>query len=119
MWSLVLFAIWGCLPETDPLCKGVNLEMSNASSMYLGLAAGAAIGGVISWWIYNRQNKTSLKQDHIIKRIDNLEQKNSHILLHLEQFANRHDELLNKILALNEDVLHFDEKLQSIIEKQK
>jgi hypothetical protein len=42
---------WVCFTEfnhTD--CK----DMSNASSTWIGLAAGAAIGGVISWWIYNR-----------------------------------------------------------------
>lgn len=35
--------------------------MTNASSMYVSL--GAIIGAVISWWIYNIQKKTSMKQD--------------------------------------------------------
>jgi hypothetical protein len=28
------------------------------------------------WWIYNRQIKISLEQDHILKRVENLEKKN-------------------------------------------
>lgn len=48
---------WVCFTEfgsTD--CK----DMSNASSTYIGLAAGAAIGGVISWWIYTISSLRSL-----------------------------------------------------------
>ena len=54
------FNSWVCFTEFDHTdC----MDMSNTSSTYLGLAAGAAIGGVISWWVYNRQNKTSHVQD--------------------------------------------------------
>lgn len=60
---------------------------------------GAAIGAVITWWVYNRQNKTSLKQDHVLQRVNELEQKNTHILMHLETFAKHDDELLNKIVC--------------------
>ena len=49
--------------------------------------------------VYNRQNKTSLKQDHVLERVNELEQKNTHILMHLETFAKHHDELLNKIVC--------------------
>ena len=80
---------------------------------------GAAIGAVITWWVYNRQNKTSLKQDHVLERVNELEQKNTHILMHLETFAKHHDELLNKIVLLNENMLELDKKMSAISEKHK
>ena len=36
-----------------------------------GIVIGAVIGGIISWWIYNRQNKTSEKQDLMFSHIKN------------------------------------------------
>jgi predicted MFS family arabinose efflux permease len=47
---LPILAIWGCLPELAKDCT----DMTNSSSTYLGIAIGAAIGAVISWWVYNR-----------------------------------------------------------------
>ncbi|MDE1725429.1 MAG: hypothetical protein KGH76_05995 [Thaumarchaeota archaeon] len=44
-------------------------DMSNASSTYLGIVGGAITGGVVSWWIYNRQKKTSNQQDKILGKI--------------------------------------------------
>jgi predicted RNase H-like nuclease (RuvC/YqgF family) len=88
--------------------------MTNSSSTYIGIAAGAAIGAIISWWIYNRQNKTSLKQDHLLERINELEQKNRQILLKLESFAHHHEELLKKIFMINESILALDKKMQSM-----
>lgn len=88
--------------------------MTNSSSTYLGIAVGAAIGAVISWWIYNRQNKTSLKQDHLLERINELEQKNRQILLKLETFVQHHDELLKKIFLINENILALDKKMESM-----
>ena len=93
--------------------------MTNSSSTYLGIVMGAAIGAVIAWWVYNRQNKTSLKQDHVLERVNELEQKNTHILMHLEKFAKHHDELLNKIVLLNENMLELDKKMSAISEKHK
>jgi uncharacterized membrane protein len=69
--ALPILATWGCIPELSKDC----VDMTNSSSTYLGIAVGAAIGAVISWWIYNRQNKTSLKQDHLLERINELEPK--------------------------------------------
>ncbi len=51
--------LWGCMPELTKNC----VDMTNASSTYLSLGLGAIIGAVISWWIYNMQKKTSMKQD--------------------------------------------------------
>ena len=114
MW-VPIFAIWGCIPE---LAKGCT-DMTNSSSTFLGIVVGAAIGAVITWWVYNRQNKTSLKQDHVLERVNELAQKNTHILMHLETFAKHHDELLNKIVLLNENMLELDKKMSAISEKHK
>jgi hypothetical protein len=117
MW-LPILALWGCVPElTQPIhdCQ----DMTNSSSTYLGIAVGAAIGVAISWWIYNRQTKTSRQQDHILQRIKNLEEKNAKILIKLEAFAKNHDEFLNKVIFLNENMLAIDKKIQSMTEKQK
>ena len=105
---LPILAMWGCIPELTKDC----IDMTNSSSTYLGIAVGAAIGAVISWWVYNRQNKTSAKQDHLLERINELEHKNRQILLKLESFAEHHDELLKKIFLLNENILALDKKMK-------
>jgi hypothetical protein len=113
MWLSIL-AIWGCIPELTKDC----IDMTNSSSTYLGIAGGAAIGAVISWWIYNRQHKTSRKQDDILQRVEKLEEKNRHILAHLEGFAKYHDNILNKIFHLNKSILTLDKKIESMTEKR-
>lgn len=64
------FKLW-CLKDFDDDCY----DMSNNLSTYLGIIAGAAIAGVISWWVYNPQNKTASKQDHILDRVKEIERK--------------------------------------------
>jgi hypothetical protein len=104
------FISWVCFTEFDQTnCK----DMSNASSTYIGLAAGAAIGGVISWWIYNRQNKISRTQDHILHHIEEIERKNGEILTHLESYAKHHDLVLNKILIIDETIQSLNKKIES------
>jgi hypothetical protein len=105
-----ILAIWGCVPEFAKGC----IDMTNSSSAYLGIAGGIAIGSVISWWIYNRQNKIGGTHEDILQRIEKLEEKNTNILAHLDAFAKRHDNILNKILHLNEDILALDKKLESM-----
>jgi hypothetical protein len=101
---------WVCFTEFDRTdCR----DMSNASSTYLGIATGAAIGGVISWWVYNRQNKISRKQDHILHLIEQIERKNGEILTHLESYAKHHDLVLNKILLLDENIEALNKKIES------
>jgi hypothetical protein len=106
---LPIFATWGCIPKLSRDC----VDMTNSSSTYIGIVADAAIGAIISWWIYNRQNKTSLKQDRLLERITELEQKNRQILLKLESFARHHEELLKRIF-INESILALDKKMQSM-----
>jgi Na+/glutamate symporter len=66
------------------------MDMTNSSSTYLGIIAGAIIGGIISWWIFNRQKKTSDKQDYTLNRI--------------EQLENYNEKLLEKIFDLNKKI---------------
>ncbi len=68
-----------------------NADISNAGSTWVGLAAGMIIGAIITWWVYNRQKKTSEMQDKLLEQIVTLE---------------------NKILSL-------EEKIESILEKRK
>ena len=104
------FNSWVCFKEFDPTdCN----DMSNTSSTYIGLAAGATIGGVISWWIYNRQSKISRKQDHILDHIEEIEGKNGEILTHLESYAKHHDLVLNKILLIDETIQALNKKVES------
>ncbi len=107
MWQNLLLDTWGCIPELSKDCQ----DMTNASSTYLGIVVGAIIGGIISWWIYNRQKKTSEKQDLTLTHIKELNERHDRILKRLEQSDRRHDSTLNAILDLNK-------KIEQIIEKQ-
>jgi Na+/glutamate symporter len=107
MWQNLLLDMWGCIPELSKDCQ----DMTNASSTYLGIVVGAIIGGIISWWIYDRQRKTSEKQDLTLSRIKELNERHDRILKRLEQSDVRHDSTLNAILEL-------DKKIEHIIERQ-
>jgi Na+/glutamate symporter len=107
MWQNLLLDMWGCIPELSKDCQ----DMTNASSTYLGIVVGAIIGGIISWWIYDRQRKTSEKQDLTLSRIKELNERHDRILKRLEQSDMRQDSTLNTILEL-------DKKIEHIIERQ-
>ena len=98
MWFPSLSFLWGCIPEITKGCQ----DMTNASSTYLGIAAGAVIGGIVSWWIYNRQKKTAEIQDLALNRIKELDENHDIILKKIEDIDSRHEEILNKILDLND-----------------
>ena len=85
--------------------------MTNASSTYLGIAGGAIIGAIVSWWVYNRQKKTSDSQDYILRRIKDLEENHDSILKKLEGFDDKHESSLDAINDLNE-------KLDSFLKKK-
>ena len=108
LW-LPILAIWGCIPELARDC----LDMTNASSTYIGIVAGVAIGGLISWWIYNRQKKTTIIQDDILKQIEKIDENNGRILAHLEGFVKHHDIVLNKIVHMNEVILELNRRIES------
>jgi len=98
MWSLAL--TWGCLPELSRNC----MDMTNSSSTYLGIIAGAIIGGIISWWIFNRQKKTSEKQDYTLNRIEQLENHNEKLLEKIKVLEEKNEKLLEKIFDLNKKI---------------
>ena len=93
-------AIWGCMPELTKNC----VDMTNASSTYLSLGLGAIIGAVISWWIYNMQKKTSMKQDETLRRINKLEESHDKVLKSIQHFQQHQEKLLSKILSLDKNI---------------
>jgi hypothetical protein len=101
-------ALWGCMPELTKNC----VDMTNASSTYLSLGLGAIIGAVISWWIYNMQKKTSMKQDETLRRINQLEESHDEVLKSIQYFQQHQEKLLSKILSL-------EGKIDAIVEANK
>jgi hypothetical protein len=112
MWQNLLLNIWGCIPELSKDCQ----DMTNASSTYLGIVVGAIIGAIISWWIYDRQKKTSEKQDLTLTRIKELNERHDRILKRLEQSDVRHDSTLNAILELNKKIEHIIDRQDKLHE---
>ena len=100
-------AIWGCIPEITQDCQ----DMTNSSSTYLGILIGAIIGGLISWWIYNRQQKTSEKQDRVINRIKELEERHDRILKKIEKLEQQNSAALDALVKL-------DKKMQGDLSNQ-
>lgn len=101
----IILSIWGCMPELSRDC----VDMTNASSTYLGIVVGAIIGGLITWWVYYKQNQTSKKQDELLNKITDLEKIHIKTLHRIEEIDKNHDKTLKSILKVNE-------KLEDIIE---
>jgi len=85
--------------------------MTNASSTYLGIVGGAIIGLIVAWWVYNRQKKTSDKQDEGLRHIRELQESHEKTLESIRQLQNHQEKILNQILDL-------DKKIDSILEKK-
>lgn len=85
--------------------------MTNASSTYLSILIGAIIGALISWWIYNRQKKTTEKQDFALARIKELDELHERMLERLQESEKRNDSTLKAVLELNK-------KIEYMIEEQ-
>lgn len=96
----ILLDLWGCVPELSKNC----IDMTNASSTYLGIVGGAVIGGVVSWWIYNRQKYTTAKQDHILERVKDLEENHTDILKKLEDFDDKHEHSFDTLQDLSKKI---------------
>jgi uncharacterized membrane protein YgaE (UPF0421/DUF939 family) len=107
MWFEIL-AIWGCIPELSKDC----IDMTNTSSTYLSILIGAVIGAVVSWWVYNRQKKTSDKQDDMLRRVKELEEIHDKALKSIQEFESHHE----KILA---NILNLENKIDTVIEAHK
>jgi len=105
MWQNIVFLLWGCIPELGKDCP----DMTNASSTYLGIAVGAIIGGIISWWIYNRQKKSTQSQEIVLDHIKKLNERHDAILKGLEKSDKRHDATLKALLELTKKIDHIVE----------
>ena len=107
MW-FEIFAIWGCIPELSKDC----IDMTNTSSTYLSILIGAVIGAIVSWWVYDRQKKTSDKQDDMLRRVEELEESHDKALKSIQEFESHHERILANILSL-------ENKIDTVIEGRK
>jgi phosphate/sulfate permease len=105
---LLVFALWGCMPEITRGC----VDMTNASSTYLSIVLGAIVGGLITYWVYKIQKKTTAKQDETLRRINDLEVSHDKALKSIEHFQQHQERLLNKILSL-------EDKINAVVEANK
>ena len=99
-------------------CKDFG-DLSNIGATYIGIVAGFVLGGLVSWWIYKRQEKTAVKQQEILDHIVNLEEKHKNylekhelILEKIQTVEQNHEETLNNILTLGR-------KIDSLLENKK
>ena len=103
--------IWGCIPEITSNCQ----DMTNASSTYAGIIIGAIIAGLITWWVYNRQNQTAKQQDKMLNKIIDLENLYIKTLERIEDLDKNHDATLQSILKIDEKVKKILEKKENIM----
>ena len=89
-------ALWGCIPEITRDC----VDMTNASSTYLSIALGAIVGGLISWWVYKIQKKTTAKQDETLRGLNDLEESHDKVLKSIQHFQQHQERILDKVLSL-------------------
>ena len=99
---------WGCMREITKDCS----DMTNASSTWIGIVMGGAVGAFITWLVYFLQKKTTIKQDQSLERLEELDKRHDHILTLMQQFQKHQEKLLEQILSLNK-------KIDSSIEKNK
>ena len=90
--------------------------MTNASSTYLGIAMGALVGAIVSWWIYNRQKKTSELQDHLLERIKAIQENHETILKRIEKIDEWNESTLKRILEIEKKI---EKQLDGGAEKSK
>lgn len=106
--TMIVTAIWGCVPELANDC----LDMTNSSSTYFSIVIGAIFGSIISWWIYNRQKKTSEVQDTTLKRIQDIDNRHEHMLKRIQQVEKHHQDTLDAMLKL-------EKRIAELLENQK
>jgi hypothetical protein len=104
----LILAPWSCMPEITRGC----MDMTNASSTYLSIVLGAVVGGLISWWVYKIQKKTTAKQDETLRRVNELEESHDRVLKSIQHLQQHQERLLSKILSL-------EGKIDTIVEASK
>jgi gas vesicle protein len=90
------------MPELANDCR----DMTNSSSTYFSILIGAIIGALISWWIYNRQKKTSELQDATLVKIKELNERHDDVLKRIQQIEQHHQATLEAILKLEKRLEH-------------
>lgn len=103
------FALWGCIPEITNDC----MDMTNSSSTYLSIILGAIVGGLITWWVYKIQKKTTAIQDETLRRINELEESHDKELKSISQFQQRQETILKQILSLEKKIDYLMESTRS------
>ena len=88
------------------------MDMTNASSTYLSIVLGAVFGGLISWWVYKIQKKSTAKHDETLRRVNELEESHDRVLDSIQYFQQHQEKILNKILSL-------DKKIDTIVDTDK
>ena len=106
MLQNLLLVTWGCIPELKRLPRHDKCF----THFPWDCNWGGVIGGIISWWIFNRQKKTTEKQDLTLTHIKELNERHDRILKRLEESDKRHDSTLNAILDLNSKIEHIIER---------
>ena len=106
--EFLILAPWGCMPEITGGC----MDMTNASSTYLSIVLGAVFGGLISWWVYKIQKKSTAKQDETLRRIDDVEESHDRVLKSIQHFQQHQEQLLNRLLSL-------EDKIDTLVEAHK
>lgn len=101
-------APWGCTPEITKGC----IDMTNASSTWIGIVVGGVVGAFITWLVYYLQKKTTIKQDQSLERLEELDKRHDNILKLMQHFQKHQEKLLEQILGL-------DKKIDSAIERKK
>ena len=104
----LIVALWGCMPEITGGC----MDMTNASSTYLSIVLGAVFGGLISWWVYKIQKKSTAKHDETLRRVNELEESHDRVLKSIQHLQQHQERLLSKILSL-------EGKIDTIVEASK
>ena len=88
------------------------MDMTNASSTYLSIAVGAAVGALISWLVFSLQKKSTIKQEENLQRLNELNESHDRMLKLIQQFQKHQEHILDQILSM-------DKKIDSAIEKRK
>ena len=82
-------APWGFTPEIPKGC----IDMTNASSTWIGIVVGGVVGAFITWLVYYLQKKTTIKQDQSLERLEELDKRRDNILNLMPHFQKHQEKL--------------------------
>lgn len=105
--AIELFLIWECFHYIG--CQN-GVDLTNTAATYIGITMGTVIALGISWFIYNRQKKTSKQQNNLLSHIRQMEEKHELLLNRIELFEENYNKLLNNIFILEKKIDYLLEK---------